>query len=103
MERFAASLSTLFPNGKVNLYVYICIYYTYNNNVIIRTNIRTLKTYSNIWLTFEYTEYSDIRPRLARYYKVLQNVLIAIMVINSERTHSKSKNGIKVAVSILFC
>ena len=29
---------------------------------IIITNIRNLRIYSNIRLTFEYTEYSNIRP-----------------------------------------
>ena len=29
---------------------------------IVITNIRSLRIYSNIRLTFEYTEYSNIRP-----------------------------------------
>ena len=59
-----ASFCLWFRMATVNIYAKICAYYTYNNNSKIRTNIRHLKIHSNIWLTFEYTEYSDIRPRL---------------------------------------
>ena len=50
-------LSNAFSLRRVNLYAKK----VYTRHIIQIPNIRSLKIHSNIRLTFEYTEYSDIR------------------------------------------